>query len=296
MSWYSEYKKSLKSIEVEEIFDLFFYRPLAFILVKIIYPTNITPNQLTIGAIIMGIIGGIFYAQATPLSPEFFTIGAMFFMMFNILDCSDGQLARLKRNGTRTGRIIDGVADYIAVTAVYIGIGIGFANHSANPALYWTLLALTGASNTIHAILVDYYRNRFLDYVMERKSTFEEDLDEFRQEYESIKNQKGKWFDRAIISLYLKYSGFQNNIAAKKSSEKLFKATPVQYLKFNKRIIRSWVFLGPTSQVTTLILCSVFNRFDIFFWIMIVGFNSIALINWIIQKNIDKKLIADKQG
>lgn len=63
MSWYSEYKKSLKSIEVEEIFDLFFYRPLAFILVKIIYPTNITPNQLTIGAIIMGIIGGIFYAK-----------------------------------------------------------------------------------------------------------------------------------------------------------------------------------------------------------------------------------------
>ncbi len=294
MSWYSDYKKSLKMLEVEEIFDLFFYRPLAFILVKIIYRSNITPNQLTIGAIIMGIIGGIFYAQGSPLSPEYFIIGALFFMMFNILDCSDGQLARLKKNGTRTGRIIDGVADYIAVTAVYIGIGIGFANNTDNPALYWGLLALTGASNTIHAILVDYYRNRFLDYVLERKSTFEEDLDEFRQEYENIKNQKGKWFDRAIISLYLKYSGFQNNIAAKKSSEKLFKATPSQYLAKNKTIIRSWVFLGPTSQITTLILCSVFNRFDIFFWIMIVGFNIIALCNWLIQKSIDKKMIANQ--
>lgn len=66
MSWYSDYKKSLKMLEVEEIFDLFFYRPLAFILVKIIYRSNITPNQLTIGAIIMGIIGGIFYAQGSP--------------------------------------------------------------------------------------------------------------------------------------------------------------------------------------------------------------------------------------
>ena len=289
MSWYSDYKKSLKMIEVEEIFDLFFYRPLAFLLVKIIYPTNITPNQLTIGAIIMGVIGGFFYAHGTPLSPQNFIIGAIFFMFFNILDCSDGQLARLKKNGTRTGRIIDGVADYIAVTAIYIGIGIGFANNTNNPTLYWILLALTGVSNTIHAILVDYYRNRFLDYVLVRKSTFEEDLDEFRQEYESIKYKKGKWFDRTIINLYLKYSGLQNNLAAKKSTEKLFKATPAQFLAKNKTIIRYWVFLGPTSQVTILILCSVFNRFDIFFWIMIVGFNSIALLNWLFQRNIDKQ-------
>lgn len=260
MSWYSDYKKSLKMIEVEEVFDLFFYRPLAFILVKLIYRTNITPNQLTLSAIFMGVIGGFFYTRGNPENSLYFIIGAGFFMMFNILDCSDGQLARLKHNGTHTGRIIDGVADYIAVTAVYIGIGIGFANHTDNPLIYWALLALTGASNTLHAILVDYYRNRFLDYVLERKSTFEEDLDEFREEYDSIKNQKGKWFDRAIISLYLKYMSFQNNLTTKKAGEKLFKATPAEYLKANKTIIRSWVILGPTSQVTTLIICSVFNR------------------------------------
>lgn len=289
MSWFSDYKKSLKMLEVEEIFDLFFYRPLAFLLVKVVYPTNITPNQLTMGAIVMGIIGGIFYAQGSPLSPEYFIIGALFFMMFNILDCSDGQLARLKHNGTRTGRIIDGLADYIAVIAVYIGIGFGFANHTENPSLYWGLLAITGASITTQAILIDYYRNRFLDYVLERKSTFEEDLEEFRQEYNSIKNQKGKWFDRTIISIYLKYSNFQNNLAAKKSSEKLFKATPAGFYAKNKTIIRFWVLLGPTSQITVLILCSVINRFDIYFWIMNIGFNAVLLINWLVQKSIDKK-------
>ncbi|MCP4176402.1 MAG: CDP-alcohol phosphatidyltransferase family protein [bacterium] len=288
MNWYSDYKKSLKMTEVEEIFDLFFYRPLAFLLVKIVYPTNITPNQLTIGAIIMGIIGGFFYAQGTPLSPEPFIIGALFFMMFNILDCSDGQLARLKKNGTRIGRIIDGAADYVATTAIYIGIGIGFANNTDAPALWWTLLIATGLSNIVHSILVDYYRNRFLDYVLERKSTFEEDLEEFSQEYEAIKNQKNKWFDRTIIAIYLKYANLQDNLAAKKSNEKLFKATPEEYYKKNKTIIRFWVLLGPTSQVSTLILCSIFNRFDIFFGIMIIGFNTIALINWLTQRSIDK--------
>ncbi len=289
MSWYSDYKKSLKMLEVEEIFDLFFYRPLAFLLVKLIYPTNITPNQLTIGAIIMGIIGGIFYAQGTPLSPEPFVIGAFFFMMFNILDCSDGQLARLKKNGTHTGRIIDGLADYIAILAIYIGIGIGFANNNDNPLLYWGLLALAGASITIQAILVDYYRNRFLDYVLERKSTFGENMDEFREEYEIIKNKKGKWFEKTIIHIYLTYSNFQNKLTSKKRKEKLLIATSSEFLAQNNIIIRFWVLIGPTSQVTALILCSVFNRFDIYFWIMIAGFNSVALINWLIQRIIDKK-------
>jgi len=285
MSWFDDYKKSLKMTEVEEIFDLFFYRPLAFLLVKLIYRTNITPNQLTLAAIFMGVIAGFFYSQGNYLSV---TIGACFFIMFNILDCSDGQLARLKRNGTNTGRIIDGVADYIAFISVYIGIGIGFANNSNNPSLFWFLLIITGISNTIHAILVDYYRNRYLDYVLERKSTFEEDLEEFRKEYNSIINQRGKWFDKMIIGLYLKYSNFQNKLIAKKSNEKLFKATPNEYSEKNKRIIRFWVILGPTSQVTAIVIFSLILRFDIFFGIMIIGFNIIALINLIIQKLIDR--------
>ncbi len=46
--------------------------------------------------------------------------------LYNIIDCSDGQLARLKKNGTHTGRIIDGSADYITAAFVFIGLGIGF--------------------------------------------------------------------------------------------------------------------------------------------------------------------------
>ena len=291
MSWFGEYKKSLKMKEVEEVFDLFFYRPLAFLLVKLIYKTNITPNQLTISAIFMGVIGGCFYAQGLP---QYFIIGALFYMMFNILDCSDGQLARLKKNGTHTGRIIDGFADYIAVTAVFIGIGIGFANKQNNPAVYWMLLVATGVSNTVHAVLVDYYRTRFLDYVLDRKSTFEEELDDFKNEYKQIKGKKGKSFDRFIIGLYLKYNNIQSKLTANKKVDKLFKTTPQEYLKKNKTIIRFWIILGPTSQISALIICSIINRFDVFFLIMILGFNLLALVLWIIQHQIDKSLNTNK--
>ena len=121
MSWFAEYKKSLKMIEVEEFFDLFFYRPLAFILVKTVYRTNITPNQLTLIAILFGLIAGFVYSMGT----DYFVCGAICFALYNIIDCSDGQLARIKKNGTHAGRIVDGLADYISTAAVFIGIGIG---------------------------------------------------------------------------------------------------------------------------------------------------------------------------
>jgi len=85
--------------EIEEFFDLFFYRPLAFLLVKIVYRTNITPNQLTIVAICFGLASGCVYAWGLPGSCLY---GAILFMLYNVIDCSDGMLARLKKNGTPT--------------------------------------------------------------------------------------------------------------------------------------------------------------------------------------------------
>jgi hypothetical protein len=128
--------------------------------------------------------------------------------------------------------------------------------------------------------------------VLERKSTFEEGLESFRQEYDAIKNLKGKWLDRIILSSYFKYSAMQRKLTANKKKEKLFKAAPQDYYRKNKLAVRFWVMIGPTAQITTQMICSVINRFDIFCWLMIIGFNSIAVIMWVVQRNIDKSFKA----
>ena len=272
-------------VEVEEFFDLFFYRPLAFILVKIIYPTRITPNQLTVVSIIFGVAAGFVYAMGSSTALLY---GAVLFMLYNIFDCSDGQLARLKKNGTHAGRIIDGIADYITAIAVFTGLGIGYPDHHFSPGSWYLLLFAAAISNLIQSILVDYYRNRFLDYVLERKSTFEEDMDSFHKEYDALKNLKDKWLDKWIIRTYFKYSAFQERLIPKKKGEKLFKAAPRDYYKKNKTAIRLWVTIGPTSQVTALMICSAINRFDIYFWLIIGLFNIIVILTWLLQGNIDK--------
>lgn len=288
MSWYAEYKKSLKMAEVEEIIDLFFYRPIAFLLVKIIYNTRITPDNLTLGAIIMGLTGGFFYAFGLQLTS---TVGAIFYILFIILDCSDGQLARLKNNGTKIGRLLDGIADYIVVFAIYVGLAIGYAQRGGEPSTILLLLGLSGVSITIHSVLVDYYRTRFLDIVLNHSNTFKDGINEYRTEYIKIKKQKGKWLEKNIILIYLFYSKVQRNLIGRRKREGTILASPQDYYKKNRTMIRLWLIMGPSAIRTALILCSLAGRFDIYFWITIAGFNILAVILGIMQHQIDKSYL-----
>lgn len=285
MGWVKEYKESLKLIEVEEVFDLVFYRPFAFLIVKAVYRTNITPNQLTFTSIILGVCGGYFFSIG---KPAFITAGALLYIASNIFDCSDGQLSRLKHNGTVAGRIIDGIADFTVMIAIYIGIAIGFSSHQENSQFWLIMLIITGFSNLVHSILIDYYRNRFLDYYKQRKFDFEENLQVYKDAYFLAMQQKGKWFDRIIIFVYLKYCDLQRILVAKRKLTPHLKIDPQEYYRRNRVIMRLWLFLGPTTQITNLVVCSLFQRLDLFMWIVLIGFNGLALLLWIIQQVIDR--------
>jgi phosphatidylglycerophosphate synthase len=283
----NEYKKSLKMAEVEEGIDLVFYRPIAFILVKLIYKTKVTPDQLTLTAIFMGLISGILYSFGLPITGY---IGAFFYFSFIIFDCSDGQLARLKKNGTPFGRLLDGIADYFVVTAIYIGIAIGYSNQNIQPHMLF-LLILSAVSIIIQEVLVDYYRTRFLDIVMSRNNTFEEGIREYRNQYIKLKIQKDNWFKKSVIYIYLVYSKIQRSLTTKKKREEFYNADPKDYYKKNRILIRLWVFMGPSAMRTTLMICSIFTLFHIYFWITIGVFNILAVILWIIQRQIDKTYV-----
>ena len=101
--------------------------------------------------------------------------------------------------------------------------------------------------------------------------------------------------DKLIIGAYFKYSALQGKLIPKKKGEKLFKADPQKYYKKNKIQIRLQVTIGPTANVTVLIFCAALCRFDIYFWLILVVFNSIAAILWLVQNNIDKSFTTNVQ-
>src|SRR5437867_5653206 len=86
-----QYRQSLKMPEAEELLDLVFYRPLAFLVVKAIYPLRITPNQVTMLSLGAGFVAAFYFSLGGFLA---WTWGPISYAVANILDCADGQLAR----------------------------------------------------------------------------------------------------------------------------------------------------------------------------------------------------------
>jgi hypothetical protein len=287
MSLYSQYKKSLKMLEVEEILDLIIFRPPAFLLVKLIYRTPVTPNQITWISLFFGVFGAFLITLGNATA---YFLAGLSFIVYNILDCSDGQLARLQNSGTVTGRIVDGSADYIVAVTSYLAIGFGFACNSYDPLLFWILTVLAGFTNALHSLALDYYRNQFLDYVLNRKSMLGEDLEQFEAEYNKIIESK-KWsIDRFLIWIYLKYSRIQIKMSSKQANVQQRIYDPKDYYAKNKRMIHLWTYIGPTSELTFMIICAFINRWDIFLWGMVTVGNIYALIIYIMQRSVNASL------
>ena len=284
MSLFSEYKKSLKMLEVEEILDLIIFRPPAFLLVKLIYRTPITPNQITWLSLFFGVFGAFLITLGNATA---YFLAGISFIIYNILDCSDGQLARLQNSGTLTGRIVDGSADYIVAVTSYLAIGFGFASNSNNPFLFWVLTVLAGLANALHSLALDYYRNQFLDYALDRKSMLGEELEQFEAEYSRLIKSK-KWsLDRFLIWVYLKYSRIQIKMSSKQTDIHNRIYNPKDYYKKNKRMIHLWTYIGPTTELTFMIICAFLNRWDIFLWGMVTVGNIYALILYIMQRSVN---------
>ena len=206
------------------------------------------------------------------------------------MDCSDGQLARLQKSGTVTGRIVDGFADYIVAITSYLAIGVGYANNTNDPFFYWTLTVLAGFSNALHSFALDYYRNQFLDYALNRKSILGEDLEQFEAEYNKLITAN-KWsIDRLLIWIYLRYSRIQISLSSKQdhSQDRIY--DPKDYYNKNKRMIHLWSYIGPTTELTFMIICAFINRWDIFLWGMVTVGNIYTLILYVMQKSVDASL------
>ena len=281
---YKEYKTSLKDTSVEEVVDLFFFRPIAFIIVKLIYRFPITPNQVSVLSMVVGIISGVFYAMGDKKS---FLYAGLFYALSHLLDCCDGMIARMKKIGTPIGRIIDGWADYTTSTAVFVGLMIGLHHGSFQLPVSSPLLLIIPAafSLAIHCIIVDHYRREFMAHGLGKTNTIREDLQLFSTELKKLRKVKGKYLEKILIISYLGYTKLQ----LKKSVEKR-KYPKDKYYKSNKPLLHLWNWIGLATHISILIVATFLYDPMIFFYYVIVLANGWMLIVVIIQVRTNKKI------
>jgi hypothetical protein len=279
MSWYSEYKSSLKGYDVEELLDIFFYRPMSFVFVKLIYSTNITPNQISIVSMLFGILTGVMFGFGTY---QFFVFGAIALLISNVLDCADGQLARLKKNGTGIGRIIDGFIDYITGLSIYVGIGIGLSIATGDYLYVWAITAIGGFSRVLQNMMFDNFRNRYLANVYDKGSNLDKEIEEYSRLKRIIDKTKGRYVEKFLVNIYIKYASVQNKTA---KDEKMNVSSEV-YKSRNIMLLRAWSWIGSTTHLTAVMVACVLNRVDLYLWVTFTLGNLLLVTFYIIQKKV----------
>ena len=267
----SEYKQSLKNPAAEEVVDLVFFRPVAFLLVKAIGRLPITPNQVSFCSMVAGVSAGIFFSGG---GRRGFVVGAILYILANIFDCGDGMIARLKKNGTPTGRIVDGVVDYINGIAVYAGLGIGLTKAAQSGVVHlpfnaWALMIAAAASFAAHAMLSDKYRNAYLEQLRGASEPAEGELEKFKTERKRLEGVKGRIFDKALISLYLKYLATQK---ASLSAQTMRETGPLPPVR--SRTVVAWNCIGPSTHITFLVVPMAFLQPNYFFLYVIGAANA----------------------
>ncbi|MGP4021738.1 CDP-alcohol phosphatidyltransferase family protein [Actinomadura sp. 3N407] len=114
--------------------------PLAARLVKLTANrTKVTPNQLTVGALLLGLAAGACFAVA---SWPWLLAGALLYHLSFTLDCMDGKIARLKGTGSVFGAWLDYIFDRVRVLACAIALMGGQYAATDNVAYLWTALAV----------------------------------------------------------------------------------------------------------------------------------------------------------
>ena len=108
-------------------FDRYIIRPPASLIVKALFKTRITPNQVTATSFIFALLAALAYTGARPV---YFALGGCLALISTILDAADGTLARAKNMTSRYGAFLDLFLDRVAEFAVLTGVSFGYFKYA----------------------------------------------------------------------------------------------------------------------------------------------------------------------
>ena len=125
--------------------DRYFNRPCGRILSKLLIHTSVHPNAVSLISVAIGLFAAWLFSLGTyPV----IVFAALLFQLSAIVDCVDGDLARVLFKESSFGRWLDLAGDQVVHVAVFGGIAAGLMRGAQSPIAMWL-----GISAVIGAVL-----------------------------------------------------------------------------------------------------------------------------------------------
>jgi hypothetical protein len=214
-------------------------------------------------------------------------VGFALMIISSILDSADGQLARMTKNGTLKGRILDGLIGYFMFTSAYIGLAVLYLSTTNNLGFKFivALAIIGGAVSALQSSLYDFYRTSFSTIVTDKHL---ENYDKkpqlegvFKFVYSSYFTYQ-KTLAKSHIDLIAKLRTLNNEATISLENAK-------KYRNANIKIIRGWNLLGDNTRFLIILTAIILCKPHWCFFAILGPLNLIMLYLIIRQKYIDKK-------
>jgi phosphatidylglycerophosphate synthase len=152
------YAASVKSSRSDELINTWLLRPAAGLIVRVLYRTPVTPNQLTLASTVAGLVAAVLLLGETRGS---LIAGGCCVTVKDLLDSADGQLARAKGRYSRSGRFLDSIGDFVVNVALFAALGAA-ASRAAGGASGWVLAAVGCLGILLRVSYHVFYHTSFL--------------------------------------------------------------------------------------------------------------------------------------
>ncbi len=299
----SSYRDSLKSMDTEEHIDLAFYRPVGYAWACLAKRLGVTPNAITIASIFLGVAAGIaFYFDSLWIN----VIGMLLLIWANSFDSADGQLARMTKQYSRIGRILDGLSGDFWFATIYVAIclreNVTSDFFSAHPWLIWVIAVVTGICHGKQAAMADYYRQFHLYFLKGEDGSELENADNLKAQLAELSWSKNFW-KKLTMTFYTKYTinqeswtpsmqGLRRQLRERFADGKIsqqfrddFRAKSLPLMKFTNILSFNWR--------TIILFLSLFASMPwLYFAFELVVLNSLLLYMVLRHESICKSMIS----
>lgn len=209
----ADYRATLKSMDTEEGIDLAFYRPIGYAWARLAKALGVTPNAITIASICLGVGAGIcFYYPSLWIN----VIGMLLLIWANSFDSADGQLARMTKQYSRIGRILDGLSGDFWFATIYVAICLREVHTSeffmAHNWAIWALAVAAGVCHAKQAAMADCYRQFHLFFLKGEEGSELEDYTLLKAKLNSLSWSRNFW-QKLTLTFYTNYTRQQEATA-----------------------------------------------------------------------------------
>lgn len=289
----------LKSRDVEDPVNLWVHRPLAYAFVAAIRGTPVTPNQITLVAMLVGFAAAACWLVGTPRA---MVAGGVLLWTSSILDGADGILARAKQMQSDVGRALDGAADAM------VGIATAFAagyylwrtyEHTWLP----LLIAIALVTTVVQIYLYDYYKEVYLHATRPGQGPRTEAPETVMARLERARTEGEPFVVRFALKSHLAIMVNQQRFVRLTNPASLTidrtAATAESAGHFRRRNygpMQLWALISLCPHTYLMALAAMLLRLDLYIWFRVIGANAILIIALIWQRIATDRTVAFRES